>query len=208
MLTVGSKLASKDTFGTSATDVLLYFYYGGCLMCGAGAWALAVDLFRTCLVLPGGSVSAIQVEAYKKLCIAEAMACGEDASLQLPAATNAAVAKVLSVPAVAHYKSLALEVAACAAPARIADLIARHGAAYTAEGNAELVQALVVFGDRLRLRKLTRVYASLPLEEAARKAGLSSAAEAARMLKAMVRQVQADAGGCRRCVPLCVRVCC
>lgn len=188
MLSVGGKLVSKDSFGTSATDVLLYFYYGGCLMCGAGAWALAVDLFRTCLVLPGASVSAIQVEAFKKLCIAEVMAHGDDASLQLPAATNAAVAKVLSVPAIVHYKTLAQEVAACAAPARIAELIARHGAAYTSEGNAELVQALVVFGDRLRLRKLTRVYASLPMEEAARKAGLSSGAEAARMLKAMIAE--------------------
>lgn len=189
MLSVG-KSSGKESFGTTSTDVLLYFYYGGCLMCGTGAWTLAVDLFRTCLVLPGASVSAVQVEAFKKLCIADVMAHGEKATLTLPSATNAAVAKVLALPAVSHYKTLAQEVASCAPPARVADHITCHTSAYTADGNWALVQALASFGDRLRLRKLTRVYASLPLEEAARRAGLASAADAARMLTAMVSGVR------------------
>ncbi len=138
-------------------------------------------------MLPGSKPSAVQLEAYKKLCIAEVMASGAEASLELPSAANPAVSKLIASGAAAHYKTLAADVAKGALPARVAETMSKYGAAFDTDGNAGLVIELAGVGDRLRLRKLTRVYASLPLAEAARLAGLSSAAEAARMLGAMVR---------------------
>jgi hypothetical protein len=85
---------------------------------------------------------------------------------------------------------------------------------YEADGTSGLVTLLLAAADRLRLRRLQRVYVSLPLEEAARLAGLGSSAEVERLVAAMVRAAALCAcccllptAGLRRVVSIARRPC-
>jgi hypothetical protein len=51
-----------------ALDVLLHHYYGGLVACALRRFDAAFDLFHAALIAPARALSAVQIEAYKKVC--------------------------------------------------------------------------------------------------------------------------------------------
>jgi hypothetical protein len=82
---------------------------------------------------------------------------------------------------------------ACSPARLLKERVSSMRRVYETDGTMGLVMQLLAAADRLRLRRLHRVYVSLPLEEAARLAGLASPAEAERLVAAMVRAAAACA---------------
>jgi hypothetical protein len=53
--------------GVRALDVLLHHYYGGLVACALRRFDAAFDLFHAALIVPARALSAVQIEAYKKV---------------------------------------------------------------------------------------------------------------------------------------------
>lgn len=88
-------IVSADTKVTPLvySDVLEYFYYGGLICAKIGDMEKGATLLQQCITTPAQAVSAIQIDAYKKLILLQIMKDGEVS--RLPAFTSQAVMKAI-----------------------------------------------------------------------------------------------------------------
>ena len=52
--------------GTHHTDIMLHFYYSGCVLSAFQNWREAAAAFQACIAVPASVLSSIALEAYKK----------------------------------------------------------------------------------------------------------------------------------------------
>lgn len=88
-------IVSADTKVTplAYSDVLEYFYYGGMICTKVGDLEKGVTLLQQCIATPAQAVSAIQIDAYKKLILLQLMKDG--AVSRMPAFASQAVTKAI-----------------------------------------------------------------------------------------------------------------
>jgi hypothetical protein len=170
-----------------AGDAFAALAGAGALACGASPprWAAAAAAYRTCLVLPAASVGEEHAAAVRKLLLAEVLARGPRAALDVPAATAPILAGALD--AAAGVKALAAAVARGARRAALDAIVCEHAAAL--EKEPALVAAVLAHAPRVRLLRLQAVYDRLPLagpRGAAARADVPEA-DAAALLRDMVR---------------------
>jgi hypothetical protein len=144
-----------------AGDAFAALAGAGALACGASPprWAAAAAAYRTCLVLPAASVGEEHAAAVRKLLLAEVLARGPRAALDVPAATAPILAGALD--AAAGVKALAAAVARGARRAALDAIVCEHAAAL--EKEPALVAAVLAHAPRVRLLRLQAVYDRLPL---------------------------------------------
>ncbi|PWN36387.1 uncharacterized protein FA14DRAFT_161120 [Meira miltonrushii] len=88
-------LVSADTKVTPLvySDVLEYFYYGGMICTKVGDLEKGATLFQQCVATPAQAVSAIQIDAYKKLILIQLMKDGTVS--RMPTFTSQAVTRAI-----------------------------------------------------------------------------------------------------------------
>lgn len=88
-------IVSADTKVTPLiySDVLEYFYYGGLICARVGDLEKGAALLQQCVATPAQAVSAIQIDAYKKLILLQLMKDGEVS--RMPPFTSQAVTKAI-----------------------------------------------------------------------------------------------------------------
>ena len=166
----------------TALDFLKFWYYGGQCCCGLKDWARALECFRACICAPATVLSAVAVEAYKKMVLVGLLAHG--AKPPLPNYCSSAVSKHLKTGCKAYA-----DIAAMFEENNLAGLQAKVAAeadVLAADANGGLAAQVVAALTERRLSRLTSCYLTLSLEGVARQVGLGSAAEAQAALVRMV----------------------
>lgn len=172
----------KEATQLCPRDLLLHHYYGGMCLIGLGRMGAALEYFSLCFSSPTHALNAIQLEAYKKCLLCSLILRGE--TPPVPKYTAAALSRSIKsqLPA---YTELA---EACAKPgpataAAVAELLAKHEAAYAHDKNLGLAKQAAASLTSRSIRTLTETYLTLALPRIAAHAGLPDAAAAeARLL--------------------------
>ena len=144
---------------------------------GLKNWPQAIDCFVTCVAAPATAVSAVAIEAYKKLVLVSLIVSGAKPSL--PAYTANAVSRALKTSAATKiYDGLAAKFSEDDVAALGAELT-KNQDALAADKNLGLAkQAVAAFSQR-RIQRLTSCYMTLSLTDIATHAGLAEGAAAA-----------------------------
>lgn len=159
----------------TATDVLLYCYYGGMLLTGLRQYTRALDLYLAAITAPTKVLNAITVACLKKFILVTLLHSGKRA--QLPKYVAPPVLKALKSECSA-YQELAqrAEQGPDAVPAAaLAEFVASKQDVWRADGNAGLVQKVVDTAAHRKIQSLTQTYATLGMAKVAEATGLQDA---------------------------------
>ncbi|KAI9216882.1 hypothetical protein BC828DRAFT_282176 [Blastocladiella britannica] len=167
-------------------DVLLYHYYGGIVMASLKRYDEAIQLFEFTLTVPSRAVSAIQVAAYKKLVLVSAIARGSIPTIPKmgPSPVPGAVRAAAEI-----YHDLVR--AMSATDGRLEATLANHALKFQADDNLGLARQAVTSAQIHALRRLTDVYVTVSLREAARALGTTGTIAGAERL--LVRMIDSGA---------------
>lgn len=158
---------ASSIFQNTATDFLLYFYYGGIAYVGLKRFVDAKRCFEICLNAPTVTASHIQVEAFKKHTLVSLLATGEQPVLLK--SISLAVQRACRLNA-DEYRKFAddcgsLNIARAQAKAKqCADL-------FKADSNTGLVNQILADMVRRKIQQLTLTYLTLSLAEIGKNAG-------------------------------------
>ncbi|CAG9464406.1 unnamed protein product [Pedinophyceae sp. YPF-701] len=197
--------ADPAASGVAVTDVLLYGTYGGMAALALEDYPRASELFLVAATVPAQVTSAMMVEAYKKYTLTSLL--HEDANTPaqgssgggprlgssgpwLMAASNSG-AKSLSRH-VTQYTDLASAFRS-GDVARMERVLQENAPLFEEEGNWGLAS---LCWERLAVRKLRAlpcIYASIPLDQAASRVGLKTAAEARELVHRVMAAGQLSA---------------
>ena len=164
------------------TDYLRYFYYAGMIAIGLKRYAEALDYLQTCVTASATALSAIAVEAYKKLVLCSLVLRG--AKPALPKYTSSAVSRNLK-PCAAAYNEIAEKFAAHDAAALGASVDAA-GAQLARDRNVGLAREASAALVRWQIELLTGTYVTLPIDQVVRRTGARDAADVERHVLALV----------------------
>eukprot|EP01061_Rhynchopus_euleeides_P010841 TRINITY_DN2041_c0_g4_i1.p1 TRINITY_DN2041_c0_g4~~TRINITY_DN2041_c0_g4_i1.p1 ORF type:complete len:438 (+),score=142.05 TRINITY_DN2041_c0_g4_i1:267-1580(+) len=179
---------SAKQCGTTPRDFLLYYYYGGLVYIGLKEFDKAGGFLETCICCPATCLSAIVVEAYKKLVLVTLIRKGK--AYVFPKHCPTVVSKAVGRFCSEYLEFAMLFEGASTNVAMLGGCIANHQALFVADKNLGLVkQAQAAFVSQ-QVSKLTLTYDTLSLEDIASSVGLASAEEAEKCLVRMVAKGQ------------------
>lgn len=161
--------------GVTATDVLLYCYYGGMIQTGRRLYAEAMDLYLTAITAPTGVCNAITIAALKKLMLVSLLHTG--GLISLPKHTATTVLRAVKSECGA-YNELAKVVSAASSTSSVTELanfVASKRDTWVEDGNLGLVNQVIETAAARRVSTLTRTYCTMPLARLAERAGLPDA---------------------------------
>lgn len=177
-------VASPETHGTTALHVLRYFFFAGMLSCGLKEWSSACDHFAQCLAVPTSDcISIFQLQASKKLMLCSVLATGT-AQTTLPEPLSA-LEKAIR-PQVEPYVLFARLLESGQLPA-IDRAFSAMTKLLTEDGNLGLAKLSRKSVVRRKVIKIAETFVTLPLDQLAQTAGLSSPSEAEALILQMVR---------------------
>ena len=201
------------TTGVTATDILLYCYYGGMLETGRRRYTRAYDLYLTAIVTPTGVVNAITMASLKKLYLLSLLLHGEAPTLPkytpgpVFRAKKSECAAYIELAKVAEKASIAAAgatvnggagsssaaAAATAAGSDLAAFAASKTEIWRADGNVGLVRRVVETGSKRKIQALTHTFCSLSAAGVAQRAGLSNPRESELEILGMIECGHVDA---------------
>lgn len=171
----------------SCVDFLKYGYYGALLYIGQKRFQEATDFLVLTITAPAISLSAIVIDAYKKLVLVSFILHGEAATL--PKYTPFVVTRHVDAHCTAYTEfSNACVVLKDAAKAE--EVLAKHLTVFTRDSNLGLVKQCLHSLKQQKLLQLTRTYVTLALPEMTKAAGFpeDGHVEAEKMLLELVAQ--------------------
>ncbi|TFJ87345.1 hypothetical protein NSK_001677 [Nannochloropsis salina CCMP1776] len=194
--------------GVVALDVLRYFYYAGMAFLSLQHLHDAVDCFKAVISTPAQALSAVAVEAYRKLVLAHALlptpakplpaspspssspsSSGPSASSTIAAAQTRALLPPKTSPIVARsirqhalpYHDI-LTAAQAEDAERVRGLLSQHADTLTAHQNMGLAQQILDQIPVRKLRQLARTFVALSLQDVAEHTGSATPAAAEHMV--------------------------
>ncbi|KZP11421.1 hypothetical protein FIBSPDRAFT_1050759 [Athelia psychrophila] len=173
-----SSPSGKELLDTlSYTDHLTYHYTAGFALATLHHWPLACDFLETVVAAPSlsGAVSALQLEAFKKLTLIQLIHTG--AAPLPPKYTAPLLARLLQT---SPYGAFAK--AYPGAPSYLAGILENERALFDADRNTGLMKLALGRVPRWNVRRLEGTYASIGLAEAGAKVGLDEAGVVAAVL--------------------------
>lgn len=172
--------------GVRSEDTRLYFYYGALCYIAVKRWDKAIEFFETVISAPATTTSAIMVEAYKKYVLVCLIAKGDVPSLPRTTAQNVLrVVKQLSGP----YEELstAYSTRSFEDLGKCAD---NHASAFIRDGNMGLVGQVMNAMHNYNIKRLTKTYLTLSLDNVVENVALKDKAEAERRILRLVEDGQ------------------
>ncbi|EPQ27487.1 uncharacterized protein PFL1_05025 [Pseudozyma flocculosa PF-1] len=148
------------------TDVLEYFYYSGMILTKLKLHEQAIDSFETCISSPSAAVSAIQMDAYKKLVLVQLLAHGQTSPP--PRYTAQVVVRSFKQLGAAYTAfATAYEARDADCLSRLEALVNQRAETFTQDCNFGLVFQCLELHRQRRIQRLGEVYSSLTLMDVA-----------------------------------------
>ncbi|TPX57777.1 hypothetical protein PhCBS80983_g03562 [Powellomyces hirtus] len=175
---------NPSAFGIKYQHFLLYHYYGGMIYTGLRLYDRACQFFKLCITAPGPSVSAIQIEAYRKFILVSLLAHG--VVPPLPKYTSPSVLRASKQQCKPYlefaqaYESLS--------NARIETEFKNGEQAFQSHGNRGIALQCMQALTRRNVQQLTETYLTLSLEDIAKSVGLVEVAETERLILRMIEE--------------------
>jgi len=175
--------------GIDVEDVLLYLYYAGMACCGTREFVQARRLFAKCLSVPARVVSAIQLEAYKKWTLVSLIVDGKRPSLPSsvsPAVSSHApracdnycqIARAATDNKIRSDKSKNSKdnaVEYTGPTAALQRAAAQYASDLLRDGNMGLLKQAITAITRQHIKKQTRTYVTMSLNQIAERVGLEN----------------------------------
>jgi len=158
----------------TATDILLYFYYGGLLLTGRRQYKQASEFFLMAVTLPTGVTNSIMVAALKKLILVSFIHGGEQ--MKLPKQTSQPVMKALKSECGPYTELVNLAVSSkhTEAGSEISNFVNNKVDVWRADGNYGLIKLIVSGVSQRKILALSRLYYTLELPRLAHLIGFES----------------------------------
>lgn len=153
------------------SDVLQYFYYAALIYIKLDRLRDAIDALETCISSPAVAISAIHMDAYKKLVLVQLLAYGKTSAV--PKYTPQVVTrtfKQLAQPYVALVA--AYESRDKGSEAQLQRLVEDKRYAFEKDRNTGLVRRVVALYRQRRIQRLGDVYTGLSLDKIAHMVGV------------------------------------
>jgi len=169
-------------------QILLYFYYGGMIFTALKMFDKALYYFEACVTVPTFAVSHIMMEAYNKYLLVSLIVNGDkpkEASA-LPKYTSAVVSKYIR-PLSSAYHDL-VNGFYTNQTSELENVITRNASQYESDGNMGLVRQVSVAQTRANIKRLTKTFVTLSLDDVATRIGLPSPKEAEKQIVAMIQE--------------------
>lgn len=179
----------------TATDVLLYCYYGGMVLTGLRQYVRAQNLYLAAITAPTQVLNAITVACLKKYTLVSLIVSGKVEAL--PNYVSPPVLRALKGEC-APYSELARLVSAgtdAAATAQLTEFAIGRHEIWRADGNAGLVQLVISSKFCRGVKSLTETYSTLSTTRMADLVGLPDAASVQEQILRMV-----DSGNLHACI--------
>jgi len=168
--------------------ILLYFYYGGMIFTALKMFDKALYYFEACVTVPTFAVSHIMMEAYNKYLLVSLIVNGDkpkEASA-LPKYTSAVVSKYIR-PLSSAYHDL-VNGFYTNQTSELENVITRNSTQYENDGNMGLVRQVSVAQTRANIKRLTKTFVTLSLDDVATRIGLASPQDAEKQIVAMIQE--------------------
>jgi len=148
----------------------------------------ALYYYESCVTIPTLAVSHIMLEAYKKFLLVSLIVHGDKTKdmTSLPKYTSPVINKYLK-PLCASYQEL---VAAYYSnqTTELENVITKYSDVFETDGNSGLVAQASDSQTKSNIKRLTKTFVTLSLEDVAAKVGLSSSKEAEEQIVAMIQE--------------------
>jgi len=169
-------------------NVLLFFYYGGMISASIKKYSRALYMLEAVVTMPAVAVSHIMLEAYKKYLLIWLIINGDRSqdALTFPKYTSPVVSKYIR-PLCAAYQDV-VKAFYATQHSELNSVLEKHQVVFAEDGNAGLVAQVVVARQKTSIKRLTKTFLTLSLEDVASRVGMNSPAEAERQLVSMIEE--------------------
>ena len=145
-------------------------------------------MFEACVTMPAVAVSHIMLEAYKKYLLIWLIIHGDRSqdALTFPKYTSPVVSKYIR-PLSAAYQDV-VKAFYSSQNTELNSVLEKHQVVFAEDGNTGLVAQVVVAKQKTSIKRLTKTFLTLSLEDVAARVGIDSPAEAERQLVSMIEE--------------------
>ncbi|CAB3987471.1 COP9 signalosome complex subunit 3 [Paramuricea clavata] len=175
----------KESSQDPPSDVrqfLLYYYYGGMIYTALKNFDRALFFYEIAITTPASDISYIMLNAYKKFILVSLL---EHAKIiNLPKYTSHVVMKYLK-PLSSPYHDLA-DAYASRNPSSVNAVVAKNVDHFTADTNMGLVKQVMTSLYKVTIKRLTKTFLTLSLNDMANRVGLDNTEEAERYVLQMI----------------------
>lgn len=165
---------------------LLYYYYGGMIYLAVRNLERALYFFEVCITTPAHAVSHIMLEAYKKYILVSLLSYGK---IQMIPKYTAQVVTRFIKPLSQPYHDLA-NAFSTNITAELNTVFVKHTDVYTRDHNLGLVHQVATMMHKKNIQRLTKTFLTLSLSDVASRVGLSSPADAEKIILHMIEDGQ------------------
>jgi len=175
-------IANPEEHNFKTKDFLRYYYYGGMIYVGVKQYGKALDFFRLGFTAPAVVLSAIMVECYKKYVLVSLLHAGQVAAV--PKYTSSIVQRHLKGTC-PQYQEFANAYSTNSTD-EVHKVAAEHHDAFQKDGNFGLVKQCIQALYRSNIKRHTRTYLTLSLDQIATSVKLSGPKEAEKYVLRMI----------------------
>ncbi|CAD6904605.1 unnamed protein product [Tilletia controversa] len=162
------------------SDVLQYFYYAGLIAAKKGHLPSAIDYLEQCVTLPTQAISAIQVDAYKKLILMQLL---QDGKMSPPPEyTSGVVSKSLNALCRPYILFAKLYEDRNATDAEVFQKAEEVKDMMQKDQNLGLVRQCLSMYQSRRIQRLAKTYSCISLVEIARLFGMDESPESVKSI--------------------------
>jgi len=181
-----NEISKEATVNTK--NLLLFFYYGGMITASVKNFSRALYLLEACVTVPATAVSHIMLEAYKKYLLIWLIVHGDmsQEALVFPKYTSPVVNKYIRTLSAPYW-----EVVRAFYSSNLSELknvIEKHTTLFSDDSNSGLVAQVVIARQKTSIKRLTKTFLTLSLEDVASRVGLESPQAAEKQLVAMIEE--------------------
>lgn len=168
--------------------ILLFFYYGGMIFTALKKYERALYYYEACVTIPTLAVSHVMLEAYKKFLLVTLIVHGDKTKdlTSLPKYTSPVINKYLK-PLCASYQELVVAYYSNQT-AELENVISKYSDVFETDGNSGLVAQAAASQTKSNIKRLTKTFVTLSLEDVAAKVGLNTSKEAEDRIVAMIQE--------------------
>jgi len=177
---------NKENNQFDASYLLLYYYYGGCIYTAVKQFERAFYFFEVAVTCPTAAVSHIMLESYKKYQLVGLLVHGDKPRdvVALPKFTSPLVTKFLK-PLCGGYNDLVTAYHSNNAE-ELRAAVTKYQELLTTDNNLGLVQQVVESQTRTNIKRLTKTFVTLSLQDVASRVQLESPQEAEKAIVEMI----------------------
>lgn len=187
-LNVDINQINKENNQFDAAYLLLYYYYGGCIYTAIKQYEKALYFFEVAVTCPTAAVSHIMLEAYKKYQLVGLLVHGDKPreTVALPKYTSPLVTKFLK-PLCGGYNDF-VSAYHSNNPEELRNVGWKYQELLTVDNNWGLVQQCIASQTRTNIKRLTKTFVTLSLQDVASRVSLESPQEAEKAIVEMISQ--------------------